>query len=69
MVALMLCYHSVAPCTCKGDISASAICHLYMCVFSFNIKDRPKYASFCCFDGLSYGSSFYFAASRVQSTN
>ena len=27
MVALMLCYNSVAPSTCK-DISASAICHL-----------------------------------------
>ena len=29
MAALMLCYHSIAPCTFKGDISASAICHLY----------------------------------------
>ena len=28
MVALMLCYNSLAPSTCK-DISASAICHLY----------------------------------------
>ena len=28
MIALMLCYHSAAPSTCKDDISASAICHL-----------------------------------------
>ena len=28
MVALMLCYHSIAQSTCKDDISASAICHL-----------------------------------------
>ena len=25
----LLCYHSIAPCTSKGDISASAICHLW----------------------------------------
>ena len=23
----LLCYHSIAPCTSKGDISVSAICH------------------------------------------
>ena len=28
MAGLMLCYHSIAPCTSKGDIGASAICHL-----------------------------------------
>ena len=28
MVALMLCYHSIAPSTCKDDIRASAVCHL-----------------------------------------
>ena len=28
MVALMLCYNSMAPSTCKDDISASASCHL-----------------------------------------
>ena len=33
MVALMLCYDSIALSTCKDDISASAICHLSM----FNI--------------------------------
>ena len=29
MAALMLCYHSIVLCTCKDDISASDICHLY----------------------------------------
>ena len=29
----------------------------------------PKLAFSCCLGGLSYCSSFYFAASRVQSTN
>ena len=28
MVGLSLCCHSIAPSTCKDDISASAICHL-----------------------------------------
>ena len=28
MIALMLCYYSIAPSTYKDDISASAICHL-----------------------------------------
>ena len=28
MVALNLCYNSMAPSTCKDVISASAICHL-----------------------------------------
>ena len=28
MVALNFCYNSMAPSTCKDDISASAICHL-----------------------------------------
>ena len=28
MIALMLCYHSIALSSCKDDISASAICHL-----------------------------------------
>ena len=27
MVALMLCYNSMAPSTCRDDISSSAICH------------------------------------------
>ena len=36
MAALMLCYHSIAPCTCKSDISG-AICHRFGFVFSFNI--------------------------------
>ena len=29
MVALLLCYHFIALCTSKGDISASAICFLW----------------------------------------
>ena len=29
MVALILSYNSIARSTCKDDISASAICHLY----------------------------------------
>ena len=37
MAALILCYHSIAPCTCKSDISASAICYLWRFAFSFNI--------------------------------
>ena len=37
MAALMLCCNSVAPCTCKGEVSASAICYLWKFVFSFNI--------------------------------
>ena len=28
MAALLLCYHSIAPCTSKDGISAIAICHL-----------------------------------------
>ena len=38
MAALMLCYYSIAPCTCKGDISVSAICHFYRIGFRFNIQ-------------------------------
>ena len=37
MIVLLLCYQSIAPCTSKGGISASAICHLWRFVFSFNI--------------------------------
>ena len=29
MAVFLLCYHSIAPCTSKGDISASAISHLW----------------------------------------
>ena len=38
MTALLLCCQSIAPCTSKGGISASAICHLWRFVFIFNIK-------------------------------
>ena len=37
MTALLLCYHSIAPCTSRGGISASAICHLWRFVSSFHI--------------------------------
>ena len=30
MIVLMTCYHSIAPCTCRGDISIIDICHLKM---------------------------------------
>ena len=69
MAALRLCYHSIAPCTCEDDISASVICHLYRFCFQVQYIGRPKQASYFCFGGLSYGSSFCFAASRIQSTN
>ena len=29
MAASIRCYDKVAPCTCKDDVSASVICHLY----------------------------------------
>ena len=29
MVALLLCYHFTALCTCKGDVSASTISYLW----------------------------------------
>ena len=68
MTALLLCYHSIAPCISKGGISASAVSFLEVC-FWFLYRGRPKQASSCCFGGLSCGSSFCFAASRVQSMN
>ena len=48
MAGLMLCYHSIAPCTYIGDIRASAICHLWRFIFSFSIKvgiNRLSYAA------------------------
>ena len=63
MVALILCYNSMVPSTCKDDISASAICHLQR----FNLVNscivRPTQVTSCCFGDLSCNSSFYFAAS------
>ena len=38
MTTLLLCYHSIAPCSSKGGISTSAIGHLWRFVFSFSIK-------------------------------
>ena len=37
MAALSLCYYSSLPCTSKGGISASVMCHFWGFVFSFNI--------------------------------
>ena len=65
-VALVLYYHSVAPCTCKDDISSSVICYLY---FTWLIYRWPKSVSSCCFGGLSCNFSFWFVASRIHSTN
>ena len=45
MAALMLYYHSIAPCIYKGDISTSAICHLQRFVCSFNIVLSPRHTT------------------------
>ena len=67
MIALMLCFYSIAPSTYKYYISASAICRLYM----FNLVNwcigRPTYGSSSCFGGLSCNYLLCFAASWVQS--
>ena len=54
MIALMLCYQSIAPSTCKEDISASAICHLWMFILIDWYIGRSSLASSCHFSGLSY---------------
>ena len=41
MAALMLCYHSIAPYTCKDDISGSGICH-FLSLFLVSYIDRSK---------------------------
>ena len=38
MTTLLFCYHSMAPCTSKGGISASAIYNLWRFAFGFNIQ-------------------------------
>ena len=65
VVAVMICYNSIASSTCKNDMSASAICHLQR--FKNWCIGRTIQVSSCCFGGLSCNSSFYFAASWVQS--
>ena len=64
MVALMVCYNSIAPCASKDDISASAICHLRGSVIW--CIGRPTQVSSYCFGGLSCNFSLYFAALWVQ---
>ena len=54
----LLCYHSIAPCTSKGDISASAICHLRRFILIDFYIVRPLSAWSCHFGGLSYGFHF-----------
>ena len=41
MIALLLCYHSVAPCTSKGGRSTSAICHLWSFVIYAGLNRLP----------------------------
>ena len=66
MVALMLCYYSIAPSTCKDDIRAGAICHLQRSSLVNWCIGRPTQVSSCCFGGLFCNPPFYFAASWVQ---
>ena len=54
----LLCYHSIAPCTSKGDISASAICHLWRFVLIHWYIGRPWRTLSCYFGDLSYSSHF-----------
>ena len=59
MAALLLCYLSIAPCTCKDDISASAICRLQRFVFSFNISVGLIRRSFAAL--VAYHMAFHSA--------
>ena len=45
MTSLLLCYHSTALCTFKGDISASAICYLWIFFLVDYYIGRPSQAS------------------------
>ena len=38
MAVLILYYQSIAPCTCKNDISTSDICQFLEVCFNFNIE-------------------------------
>ena len=53
---------TIAPCTSKGDISASDICHLWMFVlfdwYIGHIAPSSSLASSCHFGGLSWSSHF-----------
>ena len=52
----LLCYLSISPYTCRDDINAIAICHLWRFILSDRYISRPSEASSCHFDGLSYSS-------------
>ena len=72
MTDLLLCFHSIAPCTSKNGISAQCylsylgviLVHWYIVHGHFSTL-----ASSCYGGGLSCNSSFCFAASRIQPTN
>ena len=68
MTDLLLCY-SIAPCTSKGCISTSDICHLWRFLFSFNMYVGLNRLPLAALVAYPMALSFYFAASRVQSTN
>ena len=42
MTPLLLCYHSMAPCTSKGGISACAICHRWGFLLVYSSIGRPN---------------------------
>ena len=65
---LTICYYSLTPCTCKGDVNARVICHFRFIWIICSIG-RPKWAFSCCFGGLSYTSFFCFTTSWVKSMN
>ena len=45
-----------APCACKDDIRASAICYICWVMSIDRSVGRPSKASSCHFGGLFYGS-------------
>ena len=69
IVALTLYYYSIASCACQGDVSASAICHLYRLILVDLYIGRFKQVSSRCFGGLSCNSLVLFSALWVQSMN
>ena len=65
MVALKLCYNSMAQSTCTDDLSASAICHLQR--FSSLVHKQAYIGFLLMVWWLFCNSSLYFAASWIQS--
>ena len=58
MRVFLLYYHSIAPFTFKGDISASAICRFLGFILIDWYIGKLSYALSCHFGGLSYSSHF-----------